>query len=442
MGVRLWRTGGHRTRPRAAAASGLRLGGSFHRLWWANTVSSIGNGITIAAVSLLAATTTTDPVAIAAVFAAYDIPTLAFGLAGASAIDRIDRRRLLIAMDVGRLVIVLMAALLLLGGVGGLALSYLVSVGVGVGTLLFDVTASAVVAEETPSDLLARANSALYAAEDSMRDLVGIPLGAVLFAAAVSLPFFVDAGTFAFSALVVASLRLSRTRARLVAATPDEGSPADPARLRIGVAYLRGHRVLRRLVGLWSAQALLFGATFAILVYYALHALDLTAAGYGLLAATSGAGMLAGNLGASPVIGTRDRGYAVILVLVAATAALGYLIVAAAGMIAVAALGLFVWGAGIATGNVAVSTLRQRLIPVALYGRVFTVATVINRTAVVVGALLGGVAALVGGPRLPWYLAAGIQAVLIVAVAAMLRDEAITAAIAAAESPVDPDPTR
>ena len=200
----------------------------------------------------------------------------------------------------------------------------------------------------------------------------------------------------------------------------------------------RGHRVLRRLVGLWSAQALWFGATFAILVYYALHALDLTAAGYGLLGAASGAGMLAGNLGAGPVIGTRDRGYAVVLLLVTATAALGYLIVAVAGGIVVAAAGLFVWGAGIATGNVAVSTLRQRLIPVELYGRVFTVATVLNRTAVVIGALLGGVAALVGGARLPWFLAAGVQAVLLVAVAALLRDGAITAAITAAEAPVDP----
>ena len=163
-------------------------------------------------------------------------------------------------------------------------------------------------AEETPSDLLARANSALYAAEDSMRDLVGIPLGAVLFAAAVSLPFFVDAGTFAFSALVVASMRLTRTRAGWSPRHPASSRPRIRPRLRVGVAYLRGHRVLRRLVGLWSVQALWFGATFAILVYYALHALDLTAAGYGLLGAASGAGMLAGNLGAGPVIGTRDRG--------------------------------------------------------------------------------------------------------------------------------------
>ena len=216
--------------------------------------------------------------------------------------------------------------------------------------------------------------TALYAAEDSIRDLVGIPLGAVLFAAAVSLPFLLDRGTFAFSALVVASMRLTRTRAQVVAATPGEFSPTDPAGLHVGVAYLRGHRVLRRLVGLWSAQALWFGATFTILVYYALHALDLTAAGYGLLGAASWGGDARGEPGpAGPVISTRDRGYTVVLLLVTATAALGYLIVAVAGGIVVAAAGLFVWGAGIATGNVAVSTLRDDRFQSSYYGRVFTV---------------------------------------------------------------------
>jgi predicted MFS family arabinose efflux permease len=348
-------------------------------------------------------------------------------MVGASAIDRADRRRLLLAMDLGRLVVVLIAGVLLLFGVGGVLLAYVVSVCVGVGSLLFDVTAGAVVGDECPPELLGRANSVLFAAEDSMRDLVGLAVGAVLFAVAVWLPFFVDAGTFAFSALMVASLRLTRTRAQLARDTEPES-----VRLREGVDYLRNHRVLRRIVGLWSAEAFLFGATFALLVYYALYALHLEAAGYGLLGAATGAGMLAGNLSAARIVGSRERGYARVLILIGVFAALAYVVVAAADTAIVAGVGLFVWGGAIGIGNVATSTLRQRLVPSGLFGRVVTVATVFNRSAIVVGAFAGGIAAAIGGARLPWILAACTQVVVVIGIAVLLRDEPLTAAIVAA----------
>jgi predicted MFS family arabinose efflux permease len=378
-------------------------------------------------------------VAIAAVFAAYDVPTLLFGLVGGTAIDRMDRRRLLVVMDVARLAIVLVAGFLLVAGVEGLLLSYVVSVAVGAGTLVFDTTTSAVVADICPPTLLARANSLLYAGEDAMRDLIGIPVGAVLFAASTSLPFFVDAGTFAYSALLVASLKIPRRRASQPADL--DGAAGEPERLQLreGVAYLRGHRVLRRLVGLWCAQGVLFGATFAMLVYFALRALDLGAAGYGLLGAAAGVGMLAGNLGASGLVGTRDRGYGPILVAVSAVAGLGYLLVGVAPGIGLAIVGLLAWGAGIATGNVAVATLRQRMIPSELYGRVFTVATVLVRSAIVAGAFAGGLVALAGGPRAPWLVAAGVQGALTLAVAALLRDRDLTAAIVPQSTPPPED---
>jgi hypothetical protein len=95
-------------------------------------------------------------------------------------------------------------------------------------------------------------------------------------------------------------------------------------------------------------------------------------------------------------------------------------------------VGLFVWGGAIGIGNVATSTLRQRLVPSGLFGRVVTVATVFNRSAIVVGAFAGGIAAAIGGARLPWILAACTQVVVVIGIAVLLRDEPLTAAIVAA----------
>ncbi|KJY23712.1 MFS transporter, partial [Streptomyces katrae] len=75
------------------------LPAGFGRLWTAQTVSSLGDGVTHAALPLIALTLTRDPLALAVVTAAGTLPWLLFGVLGGALVDRWDRRRTMWVTD-------------------------------------------------------------------------------------------------------------------------------------------------------------------------------------------------------------------------------------------------------------------------------------------------------------------------------------------------------
>jgi MFS family permease len=92
-----------------------RLGAGFAKLWLAQGVSNLGDGVYLTALPLLAATLTRDPFAVSAVMFAEWLPWLLFGLVAGALLDRWDRRRVMWTVDAARLV-----------AVGGLAAAVLV----------------------------------------------------------------------------------------------------------------------------------------------------------------------------------------------------------------------------------------------------------------------------------------------------------------------------
>src|ERR1700761_5716128 len=77
------------TRPAA------RLGRNYWRLWWANSISSTGDGAFAAALPLLAVTITRDPRLVSVVTAATYLPWLLLSLPAGAMVDRYDRRTLM-----------------------------------------------------------------------------------------------------------------------------------------------------------------------------------------------------------------------------------------------------------------------------------------------------------------------------------------------------------
>jgi MFS family permease len=77
-------------------------GPDFARLWAANTVSNLGDGITGVAGPLLVASLTDSPALVAGAAFAQQLPWLLFSLPGGAWVDRVDRRRLLVAVDLAR----------------------------------------------------------------------------------------------------------------------------------------------------------------------------------------------------------------------------------------------------------------------------------------------------------------------------------------------------
>jgi hypothetical protein len=286
-----------------------------------------------------------------------------------------------------------------------------------------------------PIERLDAANGRLSAAIDTMDELIGPPTGVALFAIAASAPFLVDAGTFAISAVLLATIAGTFRAAGFgaPAATPLAGSadtagseesaidaldtadsaPEPSLRREIGegLRFVRRSRLLTTL-GLGTGMLALFGAAnLAVLVVYALdpHGLDLPQAGYGYLLMTIAIGGILGSLFVERL--TRRYDHILVLAVAVGLNGVGYLTFALANNLIVATAATIVWGAAISVGMIISVGLRQSLTPDHLLGRVMSVFRVLVGLGGVLGALLGGVVADIA-LRAP-YLCSGITQIVL-----------------------------
>ena len=163
--------------------------------------------MTLVAAPLLAATLTRDPLQIAGLAFAGRLPWLLFALPGGVLVDRLDRRRLMAAVDLFRSAAVGSLGLVVLLDFASLPLLYGIFFLVGTAETLFDTGSVAVVPAVVAKEDLQKANGRLYADQILANNMAGPPLGGLLFASAAALPFLLDAGTFSAAAALVLTLR-------------------------------------------------------------------------------------------------------------------------------------------------------------------------------------------------------------------------------------------
>ena len=398
------------------------LGAGFRRLWAASTVSTLGDGMYLAALPLLAAELTRDPLAVSVVTFAGWLPWLLFALPAGALVDRLDRRRVMWSVDAIRaLVVGALAAAVLVGWVS-IPLLAVAGFLVGAGQPLFENAAQAMVVAVASRDphRLSRANGQLVATLTVGQQLAGPPLGSAAFAVATWLPFLADAVSFGASATLVAAIPGQfRAEGR-------SGRPGLRAEIGEGLRFLFAHRVLRAGVLLVSASNLAFMAGEAVLVLFATDELGLGSRGYGLLLAAVAVGGVPGSLLAARV-GERVPPGALIV----GGVLTGAVVMACFGLatnpwlagVAYAATGA-VWG----VWNVTLLSLRQAIVPDRLMGRVVGAIRLVGFGTIPLGALLGGLVAGALGLRAPYLGGAAVLAVAALAAAPHITTPAIEAA--------------
>ena len=262
------------------------LGAEYRKLWTASAVSNLGDGITLVAGPLLAASLTRDPALVAGLTFAQRLPWLLFSLLSGALVDRLDRRRLMAAVDLFRTVVVGVLGIAVVLGWASLPLMYVAFFLLGTAETLFANASIAIMPAVVPNERLERANGRLFAAELSANQFAGPPLGGALFAVAAALPFLVDAGTFAASAALLLALR---GRFRVAPAEIPAGTTIA-AEIAEGLAWLLRYRLLLVLAIMLGAGNLTFSAAFSVLVLFAQDVLGLGSVGYGVLLTAGGAG--------------------------------------------------------------------------------------------------------------------------------------------------------
>ncbi len=388
-----------------------RLGPNFHRLLAVAVLGNTADGIRLAAGPLLVASLTRDPALVGGAVFVQQLPWLLFSLPVGAYVDRLDRRRLVIGVHTLRALLAVLLAAALATGSAGIALLYGVLFAVGVAEVIADNTTSALVPSVVDASDLPRANARLASAFLVGNQLAGPPLGAWLFVAGAALPFSVEAAGFAVCIPLLLALRLIAHPAMAAQPCPQGWLRRD---VREGLHWLWQAPAVRLLAVLLAVMNVTFMAAFAVWVLYAQQRLGLTDAGFGLLLTASAVG---GLLGTAVTGRLTDRyGPATLLRagLVIETAV--HLVLALTRNAWVAGTTMAVFGAHAAVWGVVAVTVRQRLVPDHLRGRVASVYFFLTMGGAALGALAGGLVAKGLGLTAPFWIAAAGNTLLVLAV--------------------------
>ncbi|OLZ63806.1 hypothetical protein AV521_38065 [Streptomyces sp. IMTB 2501] len=375
------------------------------RLVAANAISSVGDGVRFAALPMLAAAVTRDVFWVSVVAAAGRAAWLLAPVIG-TLVDRMPARRSLIAGDLVRCaVLALLCAYTATGRVPLLPL-VLTAFLTGLAEVFFDSAAQSIVPSLAADRELERTNARIIAAQITGTGFLGPPTGAALWAVGQPLPFAVDAVSFLGSALLLMGLPSRRPDGRQAGDGRAERGVRGLSRdTWAGLRLLGGHRILRRLMVVVAVLGVGQQAVYAVLVVYVERRLGLPAHGYSLMLVAAALGSLAGARAAPWT--ARRLGSGRSLVVSVTVSALSYLVVAAVPWWPLVALMLAVNSAGVVLWNVCTVSLRQRLAPPGMLGRVTSGYRIAAWGTMPLGAALGGVLAKDAGPDAPW-AAAGL----------------------------------
>jgi MFS family permease len=384
-----------------------RLGARFVKLWAASTTSALGSGLTVIAAPLYVASRTSNPLIVSGVTGAAWLPWLLFALPGGVLVDRVDRRRLMVVIDWTRVAAMVALATAVLTRHGSIALLYVVVFVINTGEIVFRSASQAMIPAVVPRARLERANGWLVGGDMLMQGMLAGPLAGFLFAVAVSIPFFVNAGTYVASAVLISLVAGTyRSSPRLAAAAlgRSEAGALRSVRAEIaeGFRWLMGQRLLRTMAILIGLLNVTLTAATAVLVLLARERLGLGSVGYGLLFTCLAAGGILGS-----VIGDRLIGW------VTATWTIRIGLLVEAGMhLALATsrnayligFALFAFGVHGALWTIVGASLRQRLTPPEMLGRVGSTTLFVAAGGNCIGALLGGVIASSFGITAPYWI--------------------------------------
>jgi MFS family permease len=388
------------------------LGPAYWRLWWASAVSTTGDGVLVAALPLLAVMITRNPLMISLVTAAEFLPWLLLSLPAGVLVDRHDRATLMWRAQVLQGSVIAVLAVLVLLHWTDIAVLAVAAFGLGVGEVVFGNASQSVLPQLVRAEQLPEANGNQYAVQTIGQEFAGPPLGSVLFTAAAAVPFGLSAASFAGSAALLARLPKH----------PPEVVPDGTVRSRVaeGLRWLLGNRLLRVVAVVLGVSSFCNTMGMATLVLLVTETLKVSSRFYGILLAAAAVGSVLGGL-LNPRV-TRRLGQVPSLVIAMGAVSVIYVGIGLAPNAPVLAVLEVGNGFMVTMWNIVTVTLRQRIVPNEMLGRVNSAYRMIGWGLMPVGAVAGGLVAHVAGLRAPYVIAGVLCGITTLAALPLLRE--------------------
>jgi len=373
--------------------------GAFVRLWAASSISYVGSFVTrtalpLAAIYVLGA----GPIEISALRSVEFIGWLLVGLVAGAWVDRLRRRPVMIATDLGRAVLLASIPIAAIANVLGLGQLIVITFLAAILSTFFNSASVAYLPTLVSRARVVAANSALSASE-SVAEFTGFAISGFLVQVLTApIAIAVDAISFVLSAVVLGTIRQAEP-------PPPKVADREPVlhEIREGIRLVAAQPILRALAAAHAGTHLLWGVFGATYLLFAVDEIGLEAAAIGIVAALGGAGAFAGAALAPRLVRRFGVGPTMVAGLVGMT--LGSLLIPLAPAGAVLVGTAFLVGQqliGDASGSVygvVEQSVTQSIVDDRILGRVNATVEFVTTVTALVGSILGGVVAELYGLR-------------------------------------------
>lgn len=375
----------------------------FLNLWAGQSVSLFGSLLTQFALPLLAALMLGAGAGQMALLAAAEVaPGLLLGFVAGVWVDRLRRRPLLIAADIGRALA--LASIPIAAVLGALRIEqlYVVAVLVSVCTVFFDVAYPSFLPTLLRREELVEGNSKL-AASESLAEVSGWSIAGVLVqVAGAPLAILVDAATFVVSAVSLLAIR-TKEAPPTIATEAREKMAREVAR---GLRFVAADPVRRALAAAGAVDTLFGNALGALITLYLVRDLHLAPVVMGVIFAVGGVSAFAGTLFVPWLARRWPVGRMLLVGMLVYD--LGALTVPLASGPATLAVAVLIVGQSFDAAYTIYSVTRlshfQRTTPDRMQGRLHATLRVVEGCATVVGLALGGILGQTLGVRVTLFI--------------------------------------
>lgn len=376
------------------------MGRDFRWLLASSWTSNVGDGIALAAAPLLIASMTSSPILVAAGAVLQFLPWLIFGLHAGAIADRFDRRRLVMLANAARAIVLAGLCVFLFTGAANIWVVLAAAFLYGTAEVFVDTTSSTLLPMLVKPADLGLGNARLQAGYLVANQFAGPPIGAFLFAVGHALPFLVEVVCVLLAVVLIS--RMAHTPVPPRSTSTEKPSPVHTD-IAEGVRWMWRNPPVRMLVLIILTFNITWAAPWGVLVLYATEHLHMGAVGYGALTTASAAGGILATL----TFGWLERhvSFATLMRVALSLEVLMHLAFALTSVGWVALVIMFVFGSYAFVWGTISTTVRQRLVPRELQGRVASVNMVGVFGGMVIGQALGGVIAQVWGLTAPWWFA-------------------------------------
>jgi len=387
---------------------------NFTRIWWAQSVSTLGSYVTSLALSAIAVLTLDGTAQdVGWLNSARWLPYLVLGLLVGALVDRYRRRPVIVVTDLVRAALLLLIPIAWAADFLSLPFLMVIVACFGTASLINDAAVMSFLPRLVPRSHLQQAHARIDTT-DAVAQAAGPALAGLLVkVVGAPLAVLVDAASYLFSAVMVLSVRIAETR------TAPTQTPHVLREIREGVHWVyRGSGLLLLAVTthVWFVGNAILGAVVAA---YAFITLDLNALQFGVATALAGVGGVVGAVTSSG--GGRWLGTGGAIIAAHAMTAVGVAVMVLAGIgtdswaaASVLAAGQAFLGLGLSFGNSHEESYRQAVTPDGLRARTITTMRSFNRAILVVVAPLGGLLAVQTSNRFALACAALIFAAVVV----------------------------